>query len=281
MAQPLINAEQREAFRRDGFVRLPGFYDCPGEIEPIQRAIYELIGILIGKYGFEIERPAFSPENFDAGYLEMIARDRRIGGELYDAIKQIPAFIRLLSSSRHEQLMKEIRQSDLVGIAAGGHGIRIDPPGEEKFRSPWHQDYVTQFRSMDGITFWSPLVPTTAEMGPVIFCVGSQQDGPAPIQYGDPDHPEKTDSYAAVIHNHQERVARYPHAAPASEPGDLILIDFLNVHASGANVSNRARWSMQMRYFNYREPNGIRNGWCGSFAAGVAVKDIHPELVVG
>jgi hypothetical protein len=35
---------------------------------------------------------------------------------------------------------------------------------------------------------------------------------------------------------------------------------------------------MQMRYFNFEDPTGIRIGWCGAFAAGVDVRQIHPEL---
>jgi hypothetical protein len=36
---------------------------------------------------------------------------------------------------------------------------------------------------------------------------------------------------------------------------------------------------MQMRYFNYREPNGQRMNWVGSFAAGKNIRDVHPELI--
>ena len=36
---------------------------------------------------------------------------------------------------------------------------------------------------------------------------------------------------------------------------------------------------MQMRYFNYREPIGRGYDWVGSFAAGVDIEKIHPELI--
>ncbi|MEG2942015.1 MAG: hypothetical protein RR969_10620 [Thermomonas sp.] len=61
-------------------------------------------------------------------------------------------------------------------------------------------------------------------------------------------------------------------------PGDLVLVDFLTLHASGANTSRRSRWSMQFRYFNFDEAVGMSHGWKGSFAAGVDFRSIHPEL---
>ena len=55
-------------------------------------------------------------------------------------------------------------------------------------------------------------------------------------------------------------------------------MDFLVLHASGENVSERARWSMQFRYFNFDEPTGLRHGWKGAYAAGVDFRSVHPEL---
>jgi hypothetical protein len=51
-------------------------------------------------------------------------------------------------------------------------------------------------------------------------------------------------------------------------------------HPKGYNVSKRSRWSMQLRYFNFRDPTGIRISWCGSYAAGIDFTRVHPDLVV-
>ena len=37
---------------------------------------------------------------------------------------------------------------------------------------------------------------------------------------------------------------------------------------------------MQFRYFNFEDPTGQRIGWSGSFAAGVAINQVHPDLHV-
>lgn len=275
-----LTSAQIDAFHRDGFLLIPGFYDVRREIEPIQRAIYQIIGLVIEKYGLEIPRKPFHSDTFDDGYQSLIAANRRYGAEVYDAVKQIPAFIRLLASEKHEQVVQEIRGTDLPGIAAQGYGIRIDNPNEEKFRAPWHQDYPAQLRSLDGLVFWSPLVPLSETLGPVRLCVGSHQEGPVPVYEHDPKNPDKSGAYSLILEREEERVSRYPVIAPLLNPGDLLLVDFLTLHASGVNVGDRSRWSMQMRYFNFNEPTGIEMGWCGSFAAGVKLRDIHPDLVL-
>ncbi len=275
----LLTQLQVDEFHRDGFLVLPSFYDLKTEIEPIQFGIYQIIGVLIRKYKQAIEQAPFHPDTFDSGYQPLIAHDRKIGGEVYDAIKQIPAFIRFVAHPKHDALMAQLRDTDMPGVAAGGYGIRIDNPHEEKYRANWHQDYPSQFRSLDGLVYWSPLIKIVPELGPLQLAVGSHKDGLAPVQTSDPQHPEKTGAYALRLHNEAERIARYRHVSPLLSSGDLAILDFLNLHASGHNQGGRSRWSMQIRYFNFREPTGVRIGWRGSFADGNSIKAIHPELV--
>ncbi|MFN3428931.1 MAG: phytanoyl-CoA dioxygenase family protein [Candidatus Sericytochromatia bacterium] len=275
----MLTDAQLATFHQDGFVVLPGFYDLEREVLPIARHIHAVIGLLLGKYGMPDDRPAFSIETFDAGYLALIAKDRRIGGEVYDAVKQIPAFMRLVASERNEAIVRQVRGTAWAGVAAGGYGIRIDNPLEERYRAPWHQEYPAQLRSLDGLVFWSPLVTVTPELGPVQFCPGSHRGGVVRVHTRDPHHPEKAGAYALTLEDEAALIARYPRVAPLSEPGDLIVVDFLTLHASGTNQAARPRWSMQLRYFNFAEPTGLAHGWKGSFAAGVRFQDVHPELV--
>ncbi|MCW3480616.1 phytanoyl-CoA dioxygenase family protein [Neisseriaceae bacterium JH1-16] len=275
----LLSQSQVEAFRDDGLLVLPGFYQ-EAQLAPIQRAIYDIIGLVIDKYRLDIPRAPFSSANFDDGYQALIRSNRRYGGEVYDAVKQIPAFIRLLADPRHETLFAELRDDAQPAIAAGGYGIRIDNPFEDKFRANWHQEYPAQLRSLDGLVFWSPLVPITPELGPVVFCPGSHREGALAVRTSDPSNPEKAGAYALVLNGEAEYTSRYPQVAPLTRPGDLVVVDFLVLHASGFNQGQRSRWSMQFRYFNYREPTGRSHGWKGSYANGVDFRTVHPELCV-
>ena len=275
----LLTQSQEDAFRKDGLLVLRSFYDPERSIAPIQYGIYRIIGLTIERFKLRIHQPAFRPETFDSGFQEIIAHDRKIGGLIYDAVKQIPAFHRLLCDERHDAIMAQLRSTDCPGVAASGYGIRIDNPFEETFRADWHQEYPDQLRSLDGLVFWSPLVAVTESLGPVQFCLGSHKDGLVPVHLRSSEHSGRARTYAKVLQNRDERLARYQRVAPLTNPGDLIVVDFLTLHCSGHNLGNRSRWSMQLRYFNFRDPTGIRIGWCGSTASGVDFTTIHPELL--
>ena len=273
-----LTANQRAAFADEGVVVLPGFYDLARDIEPVQQGIHDVIGQVMARHGLADARPAFVPESFDAGYLDLIHRDRGLGAEIYDAVKQLPAFARLVAHPAHEQLMRELRPGCVPGVAGGGSGIRLDNPGEDHFRAFWHQEYPAQLRSLDGIVFWAPLVPVTQELGPVRFCLGSHREGAQPVYTGQVGDPQRKGAYALSLKDEEALLARYPHSAPLTRPGDLVLVDFLTLHASGHNRGRRSRWSMQFRYFNFAELTGRGHGWKGSFAAGVDFRTVHPEL---
>ncbi len=279
MGDILLTQEQRSEFKVGGVLVIRGFYDLKLDILPIQRGIYEIIGLLINQHSLPISRPEFSQETFDSGFQSLIAIDRAYGSVVYDAVKQIPAFVRLVAHPLHDVLFRELRgDSSIPGVAAGGYGIRIDNPGEDQFRANWHQEYPAQLRSLDGVVYWSPLLAIDESLGPVQFCLGSHLDGLVPVHTGDPLNSEKSKAYALTLENEQGLIERYPKVAPLTNPGDLVVVDFLLLHASGHNRAQRSRWSMQLRYFNFIEPTGRAHGWKGSYAAGVDFRVVHPEL---
>lgn len=276
MSVPILSQAQVSEFKRDGLLVLRGFYDAQGDIEPIQHGIHRVIGQVMKRHGIADTRAPFAAGRFDDGYQPLIATDRAFGGEVYDAIKQIPAFIRLLGDPRHEQLFQALRADAIPGVAAGGYGIRIDNPSEERYRAEWHQEYPSQLRSLDGLVFWSPLLPITPELGPVQFCRASHLAGPHAVTTR--AEGAKVGAYALRLHDEAALLSRYDRIAPLTSPGDLVIVDFLTLHASGFNTSSRSRWSLQFRYFNFDEPTGLAHGWKGSFAAGVDFRNVHPEL---
>jgi hypothetical protein len=274
-----LTEQEKAQFSKDGVLIIRQFYRDE-DITPIQRGIYDIIGHTLLKNGLPDLRTPFNPDNFDQGYMDLIKQNRAWGGDIYDAIKQIPAFIRLVAHPAHDAILAELRPGAQPGLAAGGYGIRIDNPFEDKFRAMWHQEYPAQLRSTDGLVFWSPLIPVTEELGPVVFCPGSQAEGPLPVCEADPEKVGRTGAYALQIHNEETYLSKYDQVAPLTSPRDLVIIDFLVLHASGYNRGPRPRWSMQFRYFNFAEPTGRSHGWRGSYAAGVDFRTIHPELFI-
>lgn len=274
-----LSAEDRAFFEAEGYLLLRGFYDVGQEIEPIQRGIYDIIGLVAQRHGVSLPRAEFSPATFDDGYNELIAVDRAFGGEIYDLVKQIPAFLRLISGQKSDDLFRDLRKTEQSGIGANSYGIRIDNPNEDKFRSHWHQEFMYQPQSIDGIVFWTPLLPIAEDLGPVIILPGSHKDGLC-IYAKATTYASKSGAYQIGIHEEERVVENYQPTAPLTEPGDLLLMDFLTIHGSGINRSHRSRWSVQSRFFNYRDPVGAKIGWKGSVSSGTDVENIFPDHFV-
>jgi hypothetical protein len=277
MAHTSLTPEQVASFQRAGVLIIKNHYDVTHEIAPIQKAIYEIIGLVAMRHGVELDRPPFTPEGFDAGFMALIAVNRSYGGEVYDIVKQIPAFLRLVSAPQNEAVFSELRKTDFAGIGAGSYGIRIDVPNEEKFRSLWHQEYLYQPQSIDGLVMWAPLVRMTPDLGPVSYCEASHLDGLRLYERGNQG---KTGAYQIAIHDADKVAAGYRQRSPLTEPGDVILMDYLMIHQSGYNISSSPRWSMQSRYFNFRDPSGLKTGWKSSITTGTDVEAIFPENFV-
>ena len=270
--------ELKKKFKEDGFLLLKNFYSFDNDIFPIQQDIMKIISAVCMKNDIlvKIDTPA---DAMNIGYPLLIAKNRSLGGVVYDAVKQIPGFLRLVAKKENQEIVQMLRDDCVPGIAAGGYGIRIDNPSEEKFRAQWHQEFPAQLRSLDGIVFWSPLVPVLREIGPVQMAVGSHKGGPLPV-YRNDKGVNASNAYALHVHDIEKHLKKYDIIAPLTSPTDLILMDFQLLHQSGTNESDQPRWSMQFRYFNFLEPVGQRINWAGSFAAGLDFAEILPELVV-
>ncbi|MBA5778531.1 phytanoyl-CoA dioxygenase family protein [Stappia sp. F7233] len=266
-----------DRFARDGYLLAPGFYDVEALISPIQQGIRSIVELLCQR--FEVDVRCDTPEEaMTRAYPALIARNRAWGGIVYDAVKQIPDFIALVGHSKNIDLFRELRPGSIPGVAAGGYGIRIDNPGEAKFSAPWHQEFPAQLRSVDGVVFWTPLLPVSCEMGPVVIAEGSHKEGLVPV-YEDDGGIGKSGAYSLRLDRETERLEKYSQVAPLTNPGDLVAMDFLTLHRSGENVSDCPRWSIQFRFFNFADQVGQSIDWKGSFAAGQKFSDVLPQLV--
>jgi hypothetical protein len=116
-------------------------------------------------------------------------------------------------------------------------------------------------------------------MGPVEVCIGSHRDGLCNYRKGG-KYADKSGAYRIGLADEAAVVGRYNKVAPLTQPGDLLILDYLTLHQSGFNVSERSRWSMQFRLFNFREPTGRKLGWKPSVTAGTAIDALFPDNFV-
>ena len=271
----MINSLQIDKFHKDGFLHIENFYHLD-RINEIKKSIHRIINIIIDHYQLDVEKTSFSSDNFDSSYMQLLDLDRRYGSIIYDAVKQIPAFNRLVNCETNQRLFYALRSKSLPSVASGGHGIRINNPDEEKYLAHWHQEYPAQLRSVNGLVFWSPLYDLKLENGPVIVAKESHKSGVFPVYFDG----ESENAYTLKIHDLSKVLKQYDRIQPLIKAGDVLIMDFCTLHKSGNNFSNRALWSMQFRWFDMLEETGINNDWQGSFAADTKFQDLHPELLI-
>lgn len=256
------NNDFMNQFSRQGYVLLKNFYDLEKDIKPIQETARQIIAHIAAKY--RIDAPCASWEQASSeGVMALMSHDRKIVAQVYDAVKHIPALGLLVYKSANQHLMSKLRTKALAGVAYDGYGIRIDFPAEEKFRAFWHQEFPAQQRSLDGLVFWTPLVPVFDELGPVQIAPGSHQEGPI-LPVHDSGGVGRVGAYSMRLPDEKNLIAKYEVIAPLTNPGDLLVMDYLTLHQSGYNISNRPRWSVQFRLFNFDNPVGIKTGWARS-----------------
>jgi hypothetical protein len=265
-----------DTLAQDGFIVLRDFYSSGSEIRQIQLAIQRIVSYVCEQHGVEVD--SSTPElAMGPAYTALYESNPIAAGQVYDAVKQIPEFVALTSDPRNAELFRLLRPGSDPAIAAGGSGIRIDRPGDSRYRAAWHQEFPAQLRSVDGLVFWSPLMEVTASVGPVVVAKGSHKEGCVPVRRAS----DSSGAYALRLDDEEAVVGKYEHVAQPTAPGDLVVIDFLTLHRSGSNESDKPRWSMQFRYFNLLEPIGRQIGWTGSFASGQDFSQILPSLLVG
>jgi hypothetical protein len=272
--------ERAEHFARDGFVVLRGWLDRERDVLPLQRELGLLIEHAARVCGASFTA-ASDPAEFDRGYLELVAAHRDVQPLVYDNAKNLIAFQRLIVSERLAGLYRELRGTELPGTAPGANGVRIDRPGDDRRLAPWHQEFQYQFRSLDGITFWMPLVPVVEAMGPVVLARGSHRGGVEPLVdvSGTGEADMASGQYGGLRLGDEATIPqRYELCAPESQPGDVFAFDFLTLHASGPNVGARARWTAQIRYFNFSDDYGAKIRWMGGLKHGTTLAGANALL---
>jgi ectoine hydroxylase-related dioxygenase (phytanoyl-CoA dioxygenase family) len=274
-ASGVVGDRPKAVFDRDGFVVFRGLLDVERDIRPLQADLGRLIQRTARMFGQE-HAIAKDPDHFDDGLIELVAHHARASGLVYDMAKSLVTFRRLCVHEKIVGAFCALRAAEFCGSAEQMCGVRIDRP-DNRFRAHWHQEFPSQFRSLDGITFWTPLTPMTEEMGAVQLSAGSHRDGIHRIEAG-----EGTEAEMAAggyenfrMENEDEVLSRYEIVAPLLALGDVVALDFLTLHRSGINGSQRTRWSAQMRLLNFDDPVGVALGWTGGIKSGKSVRDIN------
>ncbi len=218
----VVTAARRDAFRRDGWVHLPGVVTEE-----------ELCGL---------EREF---ERFLAREIEVPGKDFCDMAGTYDRPIEEWAVVNVMLPGRyHPPWRANVFERRVASIAAQLHGddMRLDydqllakPPGREDGVFHWHQDQAYWPRTADPrtATAWLAVDPSTRENGCMRFVSGSHRE--ASLRPHRPLHGDRETSHTLVADVDESRdVVTYAELAR----GDATVHDERVLHGSGPNRSS-------------------------------------------
>ncbi len=273
----MIGPEERARFERDGYLAVRGL--LPKAL--VRETLGGIDALLCARF------PELRPSKGDDITAEVHEklrtaqeRDRPRLGVVYDGIRKLAPFWGLVGASELQSAATALLGARTLGVAFRSSGIRLDLPHEDRWRSDWHQEYPSQLVSPRGVVAWFPLVPIDQAMGPVRIARGSHREGLRAVECADPLNERRDYTRAMRIPDVDAIAARFPEDAPESQPGDVVFLDFMTLHASGFNRSDRTRVSCQVRYVDMADPLAVANGWAGGMHEGGDFRAMHPDMVV-
>jgi hypothetical protein len=268
-----LTKKDLDFFQDQGYLYVENFWN-DNDVAPVLNDIHRIIEILLLREDIESNRKKFNSADFDDGLHDLLRRNRALGGVVYDAVKKIPSYIKLAANDQFETISKFLLRTDFVGFVARGWGLRLDHPNEDEYNTQLHQEFVSQICSPRGVVFWTPLRDVYAEMGPIIFYPGSHKGGVYPIQI------KGAGSYGQRIQDEKELEHQFSSVCQEVKKNDCLILDFLTLHKSSPNRSNKTRWASISRYFDYLDPLAKRIGWAGGIQEGGHFEKILPEFTV-
>jgi hypothetical protein len=273
----VITAEDRARYQRDGYLVKKSFLP-QGLVRETLLGIDAMLSLRFPELRGELRGDLVEQLHEKLRAAQQIDRPRL--GSVYDGIRKLAPFWGLVGASELGAASSALLGASTLGVAFKSSGIRLDLPREDRWRSDWHQEYPSQIISPRGLVAWFPLVPIDASMGPVRVARGSHEAGLCAVECADPLNRRHDYAQAMRIPDVEALVARYPEDAPESEPGDVVFLDFMTLHASGFNRSDRTRVSCQVRYVDLTHPIAVEHAWKGGMHEGGDFTAMHPDKVI-
>ena len=279
-ARPL-DAGARDRLAEDGYLVLPGLLDPERDLGPLRSEYHSLLDAVARRLHAEgVVSSTYADLPFGRRFCALVGE---MGGALMnhmdiclpqrgiDANSRVhcgPAAFGLLTNPRLLDAVEQIVGPELY--ANPTQHVRIKPP--EKFlagdttvvgeiaRAVWHQDLATVMPEADEsrmLTVWIPITNSTRENGCLLVAPGSHKKGLATHCHD----PRANYSRQAI----PKDLVGDRRVALEMEPGDVLFLTKLTMHASLPNLSRDVRWSVDLRYQPVGEPTG--RPWFPGFVA--------------
>ena len=216
-----LTADQIEAYRRDGFVALPGFF-AAAEIEPLRRACLA---------DPEIEGALWALADSQGNPQEVVTWTE-LGS---DYLSVLPRLARMVEAATETIGKPVYHWHSKLSMKKPGSAGRWD----------WHQDYGYWYEegclTPDMTTCMIAIDPTDRANGCVELVRGSHLLGRI-------DHKRLGAASGVDSERLTHILARHERVACEMAPGDAVFFHANTLHASGANSSDRPRTLLHCSY---------------------------------
>lgn len=242
-----------EEFKKNGFLVLKNFFS-PDEIEKLLRsAIYP--------FKRQIQHNEIdSKKNLDLRKLRDIETGMFV---LFDELPDVFASTATIAQQCYElyKLNTDKKITNLlseIGLeepsVCGKPCLFFNSPHlattTGHYMTPVHQDWYSMQGSLDSIVLWAPLVEVNKDIGALKIIPASHKQGVFKA--------EKDDWYSRIA---STEYSEDDFITAEMGIGDLLIFNSFLVHSSGQNITNRARWSIQLRFNNLAEETFIQRGY--------------------
>jgi phytanoyl-CoA hydroxylase len=238
-----------QQYKKDGYLLLKGFFSKE-EVNAIYEEAKQIFAVQIKRVlGKDVDSQ--NKTEFEQAMFEFFQAD-------FEAFvgtgKNVQHTIRLFRLATEEKITKLLNELGMEHpVVAVRPAMQFNSRHLSKGGTHWklgaHQDWRSGQGSLDGITLWSPLVDCDSALGVLQLVPGSHTIGLMDATGV---------SYEGSINND------FPdekYMEQNMEVGDLLVFSAMLVHRSGDNVTDKIRWSIQLRYNNLADKTFIERGY--------------------
>lgn len=169
----------------------------------------------------------------DPRWVQLAQDSPEVVTAVYDALRDNPHLVSLGQNPKITDQVKSVLDQPVLYHKVP---LRIDVPFENKELAFWHQDDFYVGGNARELTVWIPLQDTFAHTGALSVMKGSHANGAIPHVYPIGKKTIPTGIFDAPIN-----IAEMDY-------GDALFFSSFLVHSSNLNVSDKIRYSIQLRY---------------------------------
>jgi len=276
-----IDEQDRARFAEDGYLVLRGLLDPDRDLAPLRLEYAALLDLVAARlHSAGVASSTHANVAFGRRFCALVSE---VGGRLLNhldiSLPQTgiaadtpihcgPAVFGLITNPRLLDAVEAVVGPEIYSNPT--QHVRIKPPEDclhrdetivgEVAQTVWHQDLGTVLPEADAsriLTVWIAVSEATRDNGCLLVAPGSHRRG---LVAHRPD-PHANYSRHAI----PDRLVGDRRVALEMEPGDVLFMDKLTVHASLPNRSQNIRWSVDLRYQPTGEPTG--RPWFPGFVA--------------